>query len=149
MYIIFNICILYMYMYIAMYFMYIVDTCKILIFMLNTCIYIYICIFFIHISNRNTSRDHGCLGALLSFQLQLSALDSHCQKGCRCWRFFAGNYRIPEDDSRSCYCIYIYIYISGPALLVSVACFLPGMFSACRLNHGPSKASERSETNKE
>ena len=66
--------------------------------------------FFIHISNRNTSRDHGCLGALLSFQLQLSALDSHCQKGCRCWRFFAGNYRIPEDDSRSCYCIYIYIY---------------------------------------
>ena len=34
-----------MYMYIAMYFMYIVDTCKILIFMLNTCIYIYICIF--------------------------------------------------------------------------------------------------------
>ena len=101
-------------------------------------IYMYIYIYFIHISHINTSRDHGCLGALLSFQLQLSAWDSHCQKGCRCWRFFVGNHpflKMIVDH----FIVFTYIYISGPALLVSVACFLPGMFSAGGLNHRPSK----------
>ena len=129
-------------MYIEMYFMYIVDICKILIFILKTCVYIYmyiyIYIFYTHITYKYIP------GPWLPRCLALVSVAAEClgfalPEGLQMLAILCGKSPIPEDDSRSFYCIYIYINISGPALLVSVACFLPGMFSAGGLNHRPSK----------